>query len=112
MPLIDEREPLRGASAERRSVCGVAQPSSPAEAAAERRLRQSCYPPLRHVSCELREGVLTLRGRLPHHSLRRVAQEIVRPLEGVLEIDNRLEVLPHPGHPQPGLRWWHCPPDA
>lgn len=59
---------------------------------AERRLRRSSYLALRDVSCHERAGVLQLRGRLHRHYLKQVAQEIVAEIEGVLRIDNLIEV--------------------
>jgi len=60
---------------------------------AERRLRESGYFCLRHVSCHYHEGVLALRGRLPSFYLKQVAQTVVRHVEGVIEILNQVEVV-------------------
>jgi osmotically-inducible protein OsmY len=62
------------------------------EAIAETRLRRSGYPELRNVSCRFFEGVLTLRGGVPSWYLKQVAQSLVLPIEGVQELNNRLEV--------------------
>ena len=62
------------------------------EAEAQSRLQTSGYPQLRKVSCEFHEGVLTLRGQVSTFHLKQVAQTLVRRLEGVGEINNRLEV--------------------
>src|SRR5947209_19012856 len=50
---------------------------------AEVRLRDNGYLVLKKVSCEYREGVLTLRGRLPSYYLKQVAQEAVARVAGV-----------------------------
>jgi len=59
---------------------------------AEARLRHSPYRELRRVSCELHDGVLMLRGRVSSYYLKQMAQQLVCRLEGVVEIDNRLDV--------------------
>jgi osmotically-inducible protein OsmY len=63
-----------------------------ARAEAETRLRHSPYRELRRVSCELHDGVLMLRGRVSCYYLKQMAQHLVCRLEGVAEIDNRLDV--------------------
>ena len=56
-------------------------------------LRSSSYHPIRHVSCEVSERVLILRGRVPSFYLKQIAQTVVRHLlENGLVIDNRVEV--------------------
>ncbi len=60
--------------------------------AAEARLRSAKYVELRVVSCEFREGVLTLRGHVPSYYLKQMAQSVVEGVPGVLELDNQLEV--------------------
>jgi osmotically-inducible protein OsmY len=61
---------------------------------AERRLRGNPYLALKNVSCEYREGVLTLRGRLPTYYLRQVARAAVAGMEGVEAIVDCIEVVP------------------
>ncbi len=65
--------------------------------AAESRLLKSSYVELRRVSCEFHEGVITLRGRVPRYYLKQVAQNLVGRPEGVVEVDNQLNVGPPPG---------------
>jgi hypothetical protein len=60
---------------------------------AERRLHSNSYLTLKNVSCDYREGVLTLRGRVPTYYLKQIAQSVVVDLAGVERIDNRIEVL-------------------
>jgi osmotically-inducible protein OsmY len=62
----------------------------PAEA--QSRLRTSNYGELHLVSCEFHEGLLTLRGHVSSFHLKQLAQTLVRDLDGVGEINNRLEV--------------------
>lgn len=62
--------------------------------AAETKLRQASYRPLRQVRCEFHEGVLTLRGRVPTYHLKQMAQTLIGSLDGILEVSNRLEVGP------------------
>ena len=62
------------------------------ETEAHSRLRTSDYRQLHLVSCEFHEGVLTLRGRVSTFHLKQVAQTLIRNLDGVGEINNRLEV--------------------
>lgn len=59
---------------------------------AERRLRESPYFFLKGVRCRVDSGRLTLEGRVPFSPLRKFAESIVARVEGVREIDNRIEV--------------------
>jgi osmotically-inducible protein OsmY len=61
---------------------------------AQRQLRGAYHQEMRRVSCELHEGVLTLRGRVSSYYLKQFAQELVRGMDGVEVINNRLEVVP------------------
>ena len=60
--------------------------------AGQTRLRTSGYRQLHFVSCEFHEGVLTLRGYVSTFHLKQIAQTLIRDLDGVGEINNRLEV--------------------
>ena len=62
------------------------------EAEAQSRLRTSGYRPLHCISCDFHEGVLTLRGHVSTFHLKQVAQTLIRDVDGVGEINNRLEV--------------------
>lgn len=56
-------------------------------------LRSSSYHPVRRVSCEVRDRVLILRGRVPSFYMKQLAQTVVRDLLNAgLLIDNRVEV--------------------
>ena len=61
-------------------------------AEAGRCLRASPYMIVRKMSCEYREGVLLLRGRVASYYHKQVAQEAVARLEGVVEVVNEIEV--------------------
>lgn len=61
--------------------------------AAEDQLRHSFYLELRNVSCDFHEGVLTIRGRVPSYHLKQLAQALLCEIEGVLELNNQLEVV-------------------
>lgn len=60
---------------------------------AERRLRESPYFFLKSLSCHFDNGVLTLRGRVPHSRLKQFAESIVSRIDGVMEVVNRVEVF-------------------
>ena len=60
--------------------------------AARDRLKSSPYCPLRSVSCECRQGVLVLRGKLPTFYQKQLAQETVAKVEGVTEVVNETVV--------------------
>jgi hypothetical protein len=68
-------------------------PASP-QAVAERGLRSSRYPALKHVSCDYQGGVLVLRGCLPTYYLKQMAQEVVAHQFAKGErLENRIEVV-------------------
>jgi osmotically-inducible protein OsmY len=64
---------------------------------AESRLRAHSYLALKNISCDYRDGVLTLRGCLPTYYLKQVAQAAVGQLDGVQRIVNEIEVTPSAG---------------
>ncbi len=55
-------------------------------------LLRSPYGPVRRVTCDYQEGVLTLKGKLSSFFHKQVAQETVIRLEGVNAVDNQIEV--------------------
>lgn len=59
---------------------------------AHRLLRDSSYRPLRYLSCTFSKGVLTIAGHLPSFHLKQVAQNAVRGIEGVVRVENKVEV--------------------
>ncbi|NUQ62395.1 MAG: BON domain-containing protein [Pirellulales bacterium] len=60
---------------------------------AERALSQKDFRFSRCVSCESRDGTLILSGRVPTYYLKQLAQAAVSGIEGVEQIDNRLDVF-------------------
>jgi hypothetical protein len=57
-------------------------------------LGNSTYHPIRRVLCELRNGILVLRGQVPSYFLKQIAQTLVhRRANGSIRIDNQLEVV-------------------
>jgi osmotically-inducible protein OsmY len=63
------------------------------ETQARAELQNSSYEPIRQVSCDVCQCVVTLSGRVPSFYMKQIAQTIVRPLlDGSLIIDNQLEV--------------------
>jgi osmotically-inducible protein OsmY len=76
-------------------VASVAQESIAKEPVAEMghaRLAACPYHALRAVYCEFRQGILTLRGRLPSFFHKQMAQEVLSGLSGVSQIVNQIEV--------------------
>lgn len=72
----------------------TARPGQVVAAAAIARLRRSGYPSLRHVSCEVQNGVLMLRGGVSSFFLKQIAQALLRDLAVPFELDNQLTVAP------------------
>jgi osmotically-inducible protein OsmY len=64
------------------------------QSAAEARLRRSAYPEVGRVRCEFRGGIVTLWGRVSSYFLKQVAQALVFGMDGVVGVDNQLEVVP------------------
>jgi osmotically-inducible protein OsmY len=62
------------------------------EKTAVERLRNNPYKVLTRVSCECRQGVLFLRGRLFSYHEKQVAQEAVAAVDGVTQVVNEIEV--------------------
>jgi hypothetical protein len=60
---------------------------------AEDRLWHSPYLELRNVTCDLHEGVLTLRGRVPSYFLKQLAQTLLSGLDGISVLNNQLDVI-------------------
>jgi len=61
--------------------------------AVERRLGATGYLALRRIHCECRGGVLSLRGSVPSHYLKQVAQAIAAEVACGRRVDNQLSVL-------------------
>jgi osmotically-inducible protein OsmY len=63
------------------------------EGTALERLRASHYKVLSRVSCQCRQGVLFLRGRLFSYHDKQVAQETVASVDGVVQVVNEIEIV-------------------
>ena len=74
--------------------------SSAITQSAQQRLRESPYFYLRNLTCQFSHGVLTLQGKVPYQPLKQVAESIVSRVEGVVEVNNRIEVV-HPDRNNP-----------
>ena len=59
---------------------------------ANQRLLDSGYCWLGNVSCHFQSGVLILEGKVPSFYMKQLAQSLVRNLEKVEQIENRLVV--------------------
>lgn len=55
-------------------------------------LLASGYTGMRHVRCDVREGMAILHGVVPSYHLKQLAQEILRKLDGVDLVINRIAV--------------------
>ena len=69
------------------------------EASVRSKLQRSCYPQVQCILCEFHEGVLTLRGRVSSYYLKQIVQTLVFRLDGVVELNNRVEVVYPPRGP-------------
>ena len=59
---------------------------------ADAALEETGYAMLRHVNCDFQDGVMILRGNVPSYYLKQVAQTAIQQVDGIRQIDNRLEV--------------------
>jgi osmotically-inducible protein OsmY len=59
---------------------------------AQERLRSSSHVSVQRLTCDVHEGMLTLRGRLPSFHTKQVALNLVAEVEGVEEITDRVDV--------------------
>jgi osmotically-inducible protein OsmY len=59
------------------------------------------------LTCEERDGRVTLRGRVPTQYLQTFADSLVRAIDGVREVSNQIEVvlLNPPPAPAPSREW-------
>jgi hypothetical protein len=63
------------------------------ELVAETALQRSCYHPVRSLSCDYDDGVLTLRGQVSSFYLKQIAQTVVgHRLKDLVTINNQVEV--------------------
>ncbi|TWU26273.1 hypothetical protein Pla52o_01260 [Novipirellula galeiformis] len=59
---------------------------------ATERFRTCPYSAIRQVQCRFHEGVLVLSGQVPSFYMKQVAQELIRNLQPIEQISNRLNV--------------------
>ncbi|HVA50596.1 MAG TPA: BON domain-containing protein [Pirellulales bacterium] len=59
---------------------------------AEERLRGSTFVAIRRLTCDVHEGMLTVRGRVPNFYTKQVALSLLSSVPGVEEITDRVEV--------------------
>ena len=71
---------------------------------ARQALRRSSYFELHDVSCEFSGGILTLRGRVASYHMKQMAQASVADVPGVVEVNNRVEVVMPRSSQSPGWR--------
>jgi osmotically-inducible protein OsmY len=55
-------------------------------------LQHSPYRAIRRISCRFDDGILTLVGRVPTFHHKQLAQTAVASVDGVNQVDNRIEV--------------------
>jgi len=72
------------------------------EVQAEGLLRESTELADCTITCQFRDGTLTLRGRVPRYSAKQAARSAVQGIPGVTAIDNRIDVIPVPVSDGPG----------
>jgi osmotically-inducible protein OsmY len=74
----------------------AAEPEGMVEAQAEARLRESPQLADCPITCQFRDGTLTLWGRVPRYSLKQAARSLIQRVPGVKAVDNRIDVIPLP----------------
>ncbi len=65
------------------------------------RLRDSQRRPFSGVSCDFREGAITLRGQVATFYLKQIAQELAAKVDGVKVVVNAIEVVEAPSQNAP-----------
>jgi len=88
MRSVKTAKPAAGHSSE----CALGDPGGIALSAREK-LQGSSYSGLKRISCQCRQGVLTLRGAVPTYSMKQLAQAVVSMVDGVEQIVNCVEVV-------------------
>jgi osmotically-inducible protein OsmY len=61
---------------------------------AQQQIRQGSYLQLRHLSCEVIDGCVTLGGVLGSYWLKQVAQSAVQRVPGIQRVRNEIVVIP------------------
>lgn len=75
------------------------------EKAAMKCLYDSPYRALRRISCECKDGVLFLKGRLFRFHETQMAQETVAKVKGVIQVVNQINVVDWASH----VSVWYFP---
>ena len=66
------------------------------KAQAEARLRESPELADCPITCEFRDGTLTLRGRVTRYSLKQTARSLVQRIQDVESVVDQIDVIPLP----------------
>ena len=66
-------------------------PRTPAEVASNL-FSEHSYRPLRYLTFEFDQGVLTIGGRLPSFHLKQIAQSMVKEIDGVERVEDRVVI--------------------
>jgi osmotically-inducible protein OsmY len=74
------------------------------EEEAQKRLQQSLYPEVKRIACDYRDGTLTLVGSVSSFHARRIAEALVKDLEGIEKVSNELVIVMSPGDGPTGSR--------
>ena len=93
-----------------RNESGVQDPTVVAAAVAKSRLQQSSYPEVRNVSCEVRDDVLILSGRVSSYYFKQLAQALVADANGAMQVNNQVNVPPWPDSDETEAVQWRVPP--
>lgn len=86
-------ETVQTATATTTSPTFAGQPPNPVLDQVKQRLGRSNYGEMRGIRCEFREGIAILEGRVCTFYAKQTAQELIRDIEGVVRIQNDLEVI-------------------
>jgi len=78
----------RGSDSRRR----YGEPQEHRRAKVATKLAATGYAALRNIRCEARDDVLILSGVVPSYYMKQVAQTVSGKVDGINQIDNRLEV--------------------
>jgi hypothetical protein len=93
-PPINRKNSIRQPALIISPIPASVRPMNAVETEAYSRLRESSKPELRCVKFTFERGILTLKGTVSDSQLRRIAQDLIANIEGILIIDNQLVVAP------------------
>jgi BON domain-containing protein len=66
------------------------------EEEAHKRLQQSLYPEVKRIACNYRDSTLTLIGTVSSFYARRIAEDLVKDLQGIEKVSNELVIVMPP----------------